>query len=74
VLAYTNEIRRQLIDTQTLSETTLGDLAMQRAKNTKFAILEYDENLQNRDNILETTRVTKEPDELIKMKVTLSTN
>ena len=72
-LAYTNEIRRQLIDVQPLPETALVDLAMQRAKNTQTAIIDIDGNLQERINIVETTSAEKDSGEMIKMKVSLST-
>ena len=72
-LAYTNEIRQQLIDIQTLPETALVDLAMQRAENTQTAIIDIDGNLQERINIVETTSVEKDSGEMIKMKVSLST-
>jgi hypothetical protein len=72
-LAYTNEIRRQLISTQSLPEKALASLAMERAENTKLAILKHDENLQDRVNIAESRRVEKKSDEMIKMKVSLAT-
>jgi hypothetical protein len=72
-LAYTNELRRQLIEVQLLPDTALTELAMERAVNTRVAILEVDENLQSRISIGETTSVSKKPGEPIKMKVSLST-
>jgi hypothetical protein len=71
-LAYTNEIRRQLIDVQLLPDTALAELAMERTENTRVAILEIDENLQSRISVGETRSVTKKPGETIKMKVSLS--
>ncbi len=56
-----------------LSETALASLAMERAENTKLAILEHDENLQDRVNILENKSVAKQSGEMIKMKVSLAT-
>ncbi len=72
-LAYSREIRRQLINLQVLPENALLDLAMERAENTRIAILENDGALQNRINIAEIKSVAKKSDEMIKMKVTLST-
>ena len=72
-LAYKTEIRRQLIDVQPLPETELTRLARERADNTRVAILENDANLQDRINILEIKSVAKKSDEMIKMKVSLST-
>jgi len=72
-LSYSNEIRRQLIGNQSLPDAALASLATERAENTRLAILEHDETLQDRISIIETGSVTKEPDEMIKMKVALST-
>jgi len=72
-LAYTNEIRRQLIDGQSLPETAFDDIARERAENTRIAILESDENLLDRINIVATQSVAKKSDEMIKMKLNLST-
>jgi len=72
-LAYTNEIRRRLIEVQLLPDTALTELAMERAENTRVAILEVDENLQSRISIGETRSVSRKPGEAIKMKVNLST-
>ncbi len=72
-LAYTNEIRRQLIEVQLLPDTAFAELAMARAENTRVAILEIDENLQDRIRIGEPGSVSKKPGEAIKMKVSLST-
>ena len=72
-LAYTNELCRRLISAQSLPETALTSLAKERAENTKLAILEHDENLRDRVNILENRSVAKQSGEMIKMKVSLST-
>jgi hypothetical protein len=72
-LAYTNELRRQLIDVQSLPETALADLARERAENTRTAILEHDENLQSRINIAEIKSISKKPGDPVRMKVSLST-
>ena len=72
-LAYTNEIRRQLIDVQLLPDMAITELAMARAENTRVAILEIDENLQDRIKIGDVGSVAEDSEDLIKMKVTLST-
>jgi len=72
-LAYSNEIRRQLINTQTLGESAIADLANERAENTRIAIRARDEGLRDRINVAESRTVEKEPDKMIEMKVTLST-
>ena len=72
-LAYTNELRRQLIDLQPLPATGLSNLALARAENTRSAILENDASLAERIDLTETTTIEKKSDEPIKMKVTLAT-
>ena len=52
--------------------TLLGHVDHEIAENTRVAILAIDENLQNRIKIREVGSVAKDPDEMIKMKVTLS--
>jgi hypothetical protein len=71
-LAYSNEIRRQLIAAQPLPETELSSLATERAENARIAILEVDESLQDRIKLAEIKSVTKKPDEMIEMRITLS--
>jgi Domain of Unknown Function (DUF748) len=71
-LAYTNEIRRQLVNVQLLPETALAELALLRAENTKIAILENNDDLQNRINIVAARSITRKPDQMIKIKVNLS--
>jgi len=56
-----------------LPDTAFAELAMARAENTRVAILEIDENLQNRIRIGEPGSVSKKAGEAIKMKVSLST-
>jgi len=72
-LAYTNELRRQLIEVQSLPDAALANLATERAENTRIAILEYDENLQSRINTAEIKSISKKPGDPVRMKVSLST-
>jgi hypothetical protein len=73
-LAYTNEIRRRLIELQHVTDTDLVALAIERAANAHDAIVANNENLQGRIIRGENKAVTRKSDELIRMKVTLSTN
>jgi hypothetical protein len=50
----------------------LADLALQRAENTKIAVLENNDDLQDRINIMGVRSLTKKSDEMIKIKVSLS--
>jgi hypothetical protein len=72
-LAYTNELRRQLIEVQTVTNADLTILAKQRAQNTQAAILASDEGLRDRIVLGTSSGVAKKSGEMIKMKVTLST-
>ena len=72
-LAYTNELRRQLIELQTVTNADLTILAKQRAQNTQEAILASDEGLRDRIILGTSSGVVKKSGEMIKMKVTLST-
>lgn len=73
-LAYTNEIRRRLIERQQVTDTDLVALAIERAANARDAILANNENLQDRIVRGKNKAVTRKSDELIRMKVTLSTS
>jgi hypothetical protein len=72
-LAYTNELRRQLIELQTLTTTDLDVLAQDRAENCQSAVLMNNESLRNRVILAKTGTVTRETGEMIKMNVTIST-
>ena len=72
-LAYTNELRRQLIELQTVTNADLTILAKQRAQNTQEAILASNEGLRDRIVLGTSSGVAKKSGEMIKMKVTLST-
>ena len=72
-LAYTNELRRQLIDLQPLTTAELDLLALKRAENCQNAVLMNNDSLRNRVVLTESGTVTKESGEMIKMNVTIST-
>jgi hypothetical protein len=71
-LAFTNALRKKLIENQPLSESTLADLASKRAENTRVAILENNKTLEKRINIVASKSIAKKSDEMIRMRVTLS--
>ena len=71
-LAYTGELRKQLIDRQTLENNALDNLASARANALKTALVKIDEGLNERVVIKENTAISKEDGESIEMKVTLS--
>lgn len=71
-LAYTNELRQKLIENQMLPESALAELALERAKNTRIAILASNESLENRVNIVASKSIEKKSSEMIRMKVKLS--
>jgi len=71
-LAYSNELRRLLIANQEVPDSALADLAAERARNTRAAILESNPILEHRVNIVASQDSLKKPGEMIKMRVTLS--
>ncbi len=71
-LAYANELNRQLVDSQPLTDAELIVLATERKENTRAAILATDESLQNRITLGSNQAMEKRSDENIQLKVTLS--
>ena len=71
-LAYANELNRQLVDLQPLTDAELIVLATERKENTRAAILANDESLENRITLGSNQAVEKKSDEKIQLKVTLS--
>ena len=67
------DIRRQLIDVQPLGEPEFVMLAKGRAENTKEAIVEVDASLQDRIFVRQSKAVARDSDEMIRMKVSIST-
>ena len=72
-LAYTAELRRQLIDRQTVDEQEFVTLAGDRAANARAAILASDPLLDPRIVIGQPKAVDAEAGESIPMQVTLTT-
>lgn len=71
-LAFVNEVRRQLIELQQLSDADLAQLAGERASNVQAALLETDPTLANRINIVEVEAITRDTGEPLQMNVTLA--
>jgi len=71
-LAYANELNRQLVDLQPLTDADLIVLATERKENTRSAILANDESLENRITLGSNQAVEKKSDEMIQLRVTLS--
>ena len=70
-LAYTAELRRQLIDAYVLDETDFISLARRRASNVQAALLAANAELQRQIIVGELQEVDKKDDENIQMKVVL---
>jgi hypothetical protein len=71
-LAYSNEIRRQLIELQTITDAELAALANERAANTRAALLQSDVALDSRIVLGKAQAVESKPEEAIRMKLTLT--
>ncbi len=71
-LAYTSEIRRQLVELQAITDAELAALANERAANTRAAILQADVALDPRIVFGKAQAVESKPDEPVRMKVTLT--
>jgi len=67
-LAYTNDLRRRLIELQPLADTELDALALERGNNAQAAIVAVDPALQSRIRLVEAKDVGSE-DDGIRMKV-----
>ena len=70
-LAYSNELRRQLIEVQPLEEAEFVALANARAANTREAILQVSAELAGRILTGALRAVTDGDDEVVRMKVIL---
>ncbi len=72
-LAYTEELRRRLIDAEEISEAELVALARARATNTTETVLTADPTLAGRVTLVELREEdTRESDERVRMKVSLT--
>ena len=71
-LAFSNELQRRLTELQPLEETELAELAKARAESVRAAVTASDETLDSRIRIIDLQGVTRDDDEMIQMKITLS--
>ena len=71
-LAYTAELRRQLIEQQSVSEEELVELASARAENVRAALAEASTELADRLRTREVQAVEAEEGGAVRMDVTLS--
>jgi hypothetical protein len=72
-LAYTSELRRQLVELETVDETELAALANGRASQSRAGILLVDPGLDGRVIVGGPQAVEADADEGVRMKVTLRT-
>jgi hypothetical protein len=71
-LAFSNELNRQLVELQALTDAELIVLATERKENTRAAILANDASLENSITLGSNQAVEKKSDENIQLRVTLS--
>ena len=73
-LAYTEELRRRLIDAEEITEPELVALARQRATNTNEAVLAADPELDGRVLVVDLREEdTRTSDDSVRMKIALTT-
>ncbi len=73
-LAYTASLRDLLIERQPLPDQELSDLAIARANNVKTAIVGTHPEMEARLEIVESSTVSRDADEDIRMQMSLTTN
>jgi len=71
-LAYTESLRRLLVDRQALTEKELSDLAVARANNARAAIVGTNPELETRIEIVESSIVSRNDDEDVRMQLSLT--
>ena len=72
-LAYTENLRRLLVDRQPLTQQELSDLAVARANNVTAAIIGTNPELEARLEIVESSSVSRDDDEDVRMQMSLTT-
>jgi len=72
-LAYTESLRRLLVDRQPLTDQELSDLAAARANNARAAIVATNPELETRIEIVESSIVSRNDDENVRMQMSLTT-
>lgn len=73
-LAYTEGLRRMLIERQPLTEQDLSHLAETRASNVRLAIVATNAELGTRIEVIEPSTVSRGDDEVIRMQMSLTTS
>ena len=73
-LAYSEHLRRLLVDRQPLPEQELSDLATARATNAREAIVATSPELEARIEVVESTTVSRDKDEPVRMQMVLTTS
>lgn len=71
-LAYSSELRRQLIDAQEVDESEFDALGSARAENVRVAITAANPDLERQMIVAASKEVERGTDELLQMKVVLS--
>lgn len=74
VLAYTQSLRSLLIEHQPLTDQELSELAAARAGNARAAIIAANPELEARVEILESSTVSRDDDEAVRMQMSLTTS
>jgi hypothetical protein len=73
-LAYTEHLRRLLVDRQPLTDQALSDLATARATNAKEAIVAASPELEARIEVVESATVSRDKDGPVRMRMVLTTS
>ena len=73
-LAYTEHLRRLLVDRQPLTDQALSDLAAARATNAKEAIMAASPELEARIEVVESATVSRDKDGPVRMRMVLTTS
>lgn len=70
--AYSNELRRRLVELQPVTDAELDALALERRNRMQAAVLAVNPELQNRTRVGEPQDVDSDEEKGIRMKVTLT--
>jgi hypothetical protein len=73
-LAYTESLRRTLIERQPLAEQDLSRLADTRANNVRAAIVATNAALETRIEVIDSSTFSRGDDEAIRMQMSLTTS
>jgi len=73
-LAYADHLHRLLVERQPLPDQELSELATARATNARDAIVAENPELEARVEVVESTTVSRDEDEPVRMRMTLTTS